>query len=113
MFWHWPRITIRRTKNRIVTMFLDYAEDQARRRRQVFMRDWREKLDDFLRFHERNILPDAGRISRETADRSAIEQYDMFHQRRLTEADLKAEEDSLKQLENMAKNLPKRKKKTP
>ena len=42
--------------NRIVTMFLDFAEDQARRRKQVFMRDWREKMDAFLRFNERNVL---------------------------------------------------------
>jgi len=99
--------------NRIVTMFLDFAEDQARRRRQVFMRDWREKLDDFLRFNERNVLPDAGGISREQADRQAIEQYDRFHQRRLAEADAKAEEAAMKQLQEMAKTLPKRKKKKP
>jgi hypothetical protein len=57
--------------NRIVTMFLDFAEDQARRRRQVFMRDWREKLDEFLLFNERGVLPDAGRVTREAADRKA------------------------------------------
>jgi hypothetical protein len=37
--------------NRIVTMWLDFAEDQARRRKQVFLRDWESKLDDFLRFN--------------------------------------------------------------
>jgi len=95
--------------NRIVTMFLDFAEDQARRRRQVFMRHWREKLDDFLRFNERNVLPDAGRITRESADRKAIEQYGLFHQRRLTQADAKAEEETMKELEAMAKTLPKKK----
>lgn len=94
--------------NRIVTMFLDFAEDQARRRRQVFMRDWRERLDDFLRFNERNVLPDAGCISREEADRRAIEQYELFHQRRLAEVDAQAEEDSMKQLEEMARALPKK-----
>jgi hypothetical protein len=95
--------------NRIVTMFLDFAEDQARRRRQVFMRDWRERLDDFLRFNERDILPDLGRVSREEANRRAIEQYELFHQRRLADADAKAEEDTMKQLEEIAKTLPKRK----
>ena len=35
--------------NRIVVMFLDFAEDQARRRRQIFLRDWQTRLDDFLR----------------------------------------------------------------
>ncbi len=92
--------------NRIVTMFLDYAEDQARRRRQVFMRDWRERLDGFLRFNEREVLPDLGQVSREAADRRAMEQYELYHQHRLAEADTMAEEDTMKQLEEMAKALP-------
>jgi len=94
--------------NRIVVMFLDFAEDQARRRRQVFMRDWREKLDDFLRFNERGVLADAGRVTREIADRKAVEEYEIFHKKRLIESDAKAEEDTLKALEQMAKSLPKR-----
>ncbi len=94
--------------NRIVTMFLDYAEDQARRRRQVFMRDWRERLDDFLRFNERNVLTDLGCISREEANRHAIEQYDLFHQQRLGRMDTQAEEEAVKQLEEMARTLTKK-----
>ena len=39
--------------NRIVTMWLDFAEDQAKRHKQVFMHDWKQKLDDFLRFNTR------------------------------------------------------------
>ncbi len=77
--------------NRIVTMFLDYAEDQAERRKQVFMRDWRTKLDDFLKFNERNVLKSAGGISREDADRHAQSQYAMFEERRRTELEAKAE----------------------
>jgi hypothetical protein len=42
--------------NRIVVMFLDFAEDQARRRKQIFLQDWRLKLDEFLRFNERGVL---------------------------------------------------------
>jgi len=94
--------------NRIVTMFLDFAEDQARRRKQVFMRDWREKLDGFLRFNERGVLLDAGRVSREQADRQAIEQYELFHHRRLLDAFDRAEADTLRQLEDMAKRPPKK-----
>ncbi|MDX9974515.1 MAG: virulence RhuM family protein [FCB group bacterium] len=96
--------------NRIVVMFLDFAEDQARRRRQVFVRDWRERLDDFLRFNEREVLPGLGHVSREEADRRAVEEYELFHRRRLAEADAQAEADTMKQLEEMAKSLPKRKK---
>jgi hypothetical protein len=53
--------------NRIVTMYLDYAEDQAKRRRAVHMRDWREKLDAFQEFNERDILQNAGKVSMEVA----------------------------------------------
>ena len=49
--------------NRIVVMFLDFAEDQAQRRKQIFLRDWQTRLDDFLRFNERAVLPGAGRCS--------------------------------------------------
>ena len=71
--------------NRIVTMYLDFAEDQARRHRQIFMRDWRKKLDAFLQFNEREILQHPGKISKAVADQLALEQYDVFHQHRLTQ----------------------------
>jgi hypothetical protein len=93
--------------NRIVVMFLDYAEDQARRRKQVFMRDWREKLDDFLRFNDRAVLGDGGGIARADADRRALAEYDRFHRRRLDAADAQAEAEKLEQLEQIAKTLPK------
>ena len=54
--------------NRIVVMWLDFAEDQARRRKQVFMRDWEERLDGFLRFNDRDTLPGAGKVSKADAD---------------------------------------------
>lgn len=57
--------------NRIVVMFLDFAEDQARRKQQVFLRDWQQKLDEFLRFNERDVLPNAGSVSRKQADDKA------------------------------------------
>jgi hypothetical protein len=69
--------------NRIVTMYLDYAEDQAKRHRQIFMRTWREKLDAFLQFNEREILEDSGKVSKAVADRLAEEQYEIFKQQRL------------------------------
>jgi hypothetical protein len=71
--------------NRIVTMYLDYAEDQAKRHRQLFMRDWRKKLDAFLQFNERDILTHPGKVSKAVADQLALEQYDIFHQNRLAE----------------------------
>ena len=87
--------------NRIVTMYLDYAEDQARRRKVLYMRNWREKLDAFLQFNERDILTDAGRVEKAVADRLALDEYEKFHARRLaaeSEADERAFEETVKKL---------------
>jgi hypothetical protein len=104
------------TLNRIVTMFLDFAEDQAQRRKEVFMRDWRVKLDEFLRFNERAVLPDAGRVTREEADRKAHREYGLFEERRRAELEAKGEAElaqNLKALQEqaqaVAKAKPKRK----
>jgi hypothetical protein len=89
--------------NRIVTMYLDYAEDQARRHRQIFMRDWRNKLDAFLKFNEREILKNPGKVSKEIADKLALKQYEVFNQHRLAmEAKQEALEDDreLKRIQN-------------
>ncbi len=87
--------------NRIVTMYLDFAEDQARRRRVLYMRDWREKLDTFLQFNERDILTDAGHVEKAVADQLAQQEYDRFQTRRLAleaEADTKAFDEAVKTL---------------
>lgn len=91
--------------NRIVVMFLDFAEDQARRRRQVFLHDWQARLDMFLRFNDRNVLPGSGSVSREVADETAQAQYEEFATRRRN----RLEADTLKELENQARKLRKRK----
>ena len=71
--------------NRIVTMYLDYAEDQARRWRPMHMREWKEKLDAFLRFNEREVLESPGKITAEVAKQLALEEYEKFRVRRLAE----------------------------
>ena len=68
--------------NRIVTMYLDYAEDQAKQRIPMHMRDWEEKLNSFLQFTGRRILHGSGKISREDADHFAQEQYLLFDRHR-------------------------------
>ena len=93
--------------NRIVVMFLDFAEDQARRRKQIFIQDWQTRLDDFLRFNDRAVLPGGGHISRETADAHAEQEYERFAARRRTQLEADAEADSIKQLEETVKKLPK------
>jgi hypothetical protein len=69
--------------NRIVTMYLDYAEDQAERRNPMHMKDWEEKLNAFLKFNERDILTGAGSISHEVAKELAEKEYEEFNQKRL------------------------------
>lgn len=69
--------------NRIVTMYLDYAEDQAERRNPMHMKDWEEKLNAFLKFNERDILTGAGSISHEVAKELAEKEYEKFNQKRL------------------------------
>jgi len=96
--------------NRIVVMFLDFAEDQARRRRQVFLKDWKTKLDEFLRFNDRNVLPNAGKIAREAAEEMAEQEYERFGERRRAEIESQAQRDAMKQLEDVARNLPIKKK---
>ena len=92
--------------NRIVTMYLDYAEDQARRRQPLHMRNWREKLNAFLHFNERDILHDGGKVSTEVAQALALEQYEKFHQRRLVE-ESEMEDDEFARLAKRIENKEK------
>jgi hypothetical protein len=94
--------------NRIVVMFLDFAEDQAKRRKQVFLSDWQTKLDEFLKFNERPILPNAGSISREAADEKAEREYERFNERRRLEKESQAERDAIAELEDRVRKLPKK-----
>jgi hypothetical protein len=86
-------------------MWLDYAEDQAKRRKQVFMKDWEQKLDDFLKFNDRQVLPDAGKISKQDADNFAGNEYDHFAARRRQYKEELGEAESIKMLEEAAKQL--------
>ena len=90
--------------NRIVVMWLDYAEDQAKRRKQIFLKDWQQKLDEFLRFNEREVLTDAGGISKKEADHKATHEYELFAERRRVILEDEGATDSIKQLEDLSKN---------
>ena len=86
-------------------MWLDFAEDQAQRRKQVFMKDWEIKLDEFLKFNERNVLQGAGSVGKKTADAHARDAYDRFAERRRKHKKLTGHEESIKQLEDTARQL--------
>jgi len=63
---------------RVVTMYLDYAENQAARQIPMKMTEWISKLDAFLQFNEYQILKDAGKISHEVAKQLAEKEYEKF-----------------------------------
>lgn len=93
--------------NRIVVMWLDYAEDQAQRRKQVFLQDWQHKLDEFLSFNDREILDNAGKISKKMADDKARQAYDSFAERRRSAKEEQGAVENIKTLESLSKRSDK------
>jgi len=93
--------------NRLVVMWLDYAEDQAQRRRPVYMKDWQEKLDSFLQFNQRAILEHSGKISMEEARAKALEQYHTFSLQRIEEGDALAEKEFEEEVKKILGKGPK------
>ncbi len=90
--------------NRIVTMWLDFSEDQAIRRKQIFLKNWQEKLDSFLEFNEREVLTSGGNINKTEADKKAKQQYQQFSTQRRTELEDKGAKDTLDLLSELQKN---------
>ena len=90
--------------NRIVSMYLDYAEMQASRRKMMNMQDWISKLNAFLQFNEKEILEGKGKISQEVANALAVEEFEKYskEQDKLLESDF----------DRVAKNLLKKRDKT-
>lgn len=85
--------------DRLVSMFLDYAENQAQRRRQLSMSDWKEKVDGFLNFNDYEILKGKGAISRKQANEIAKKRYLEFDEARKKQEALEADAEDLKELE--------------
>lgn len=94
--------------NRIVTMYLDYAEDQAQKRKTITMAQWSAKLDAFLEFNERDLLTNAGKIQMQVAQKLAAERYADFDTKRKKAAALAADEADIEALEALAKQLTKK-----
>ena len=67
--------------NRIVSLYLDFAEMQAEEHRPMYMKDWINILDDFLRISRKDILTHAGKISTKLAKEKADQEYDKFKER--------------------------------
>ncbi len=79
--------------NRIVEMYLVFAENQARKNKIMYMKDWVKKLDSFLQFSENSILHDLGKVSHEVATILAESEYEKYQviQNRILESDFDRE----------------------
>lgn len=91
--------------NRIVTMYLDYAEDQAKKRNTVNMAQWAEKLDAFLSFNERDLLTHAGKVTAAVAKALAHDRYEAFDAQRLKAEAKAADEADIAEIEALERKL--------
>lgn len=91
--------------NFLVSQYLDYAEQQARRRKVIHMADWIEKTDSFIEFNEYEPLKDRGRITRKEVEKLAIERYEIFDSRRREKEDSVVEIELLERLKEMDRRI--------
>jgi len=91
--------------DRLVSMYLDFAENFARRNKALTMKDWAEKLDDFLEFNAYKVLDSHGKIKREHAERHAIHEYEKF--RVIQDIEYKSDFDKVVDEIKVKKTLPK------
>ncbi len=99
-----------RVLNNLVEQYLVFAEGQAMRRIPMYMKDWIEKLNGFLRLNDRDTLEHAGKISHEMAKELAETEYEKFNRKRIEYHD-KQESDfdkTVKMIEAQQKKLPKK-----
>lgn len=90
--------------NRMVTAYLELAELQALNRKPMYMKDWIERLDDFLRMTGNDILQNAGTISHQQALKKANLEYEKYREQTKNEL-TEVEKHFVKQIENTAKKL--------
>ena len=91
--------------NRLVSMYLDYAENFARRQILMKMQDWPEKLNNFLSFNEYPVLENYGNTRRETAEKRALSEYEKF--RVVQDKEFKSDFDRIVDEVRINKKLPK------
>lgn len=96
--------------NRMVTAYLEMAELQALNRKPMYMKDWIQRLDDFLKMTGNEVLEHAGKVSHKKALEKAHQEYNMYLKKSETELN-RVEKDFVKTIENTAKKIEKKKKK--
>ena len=87
--------------NRITTMFLDFAEDRARRRRPTLMAEWVVQTDRFLSFNERSVLSGPGRVSASAVEQVIADRYAEFDEARRAREAEQAAADELQDLQEL------------
>ena len=96
------------TLNRIVMLYLEFAELQAKDHIPMYMKDWLERLDDFLRASRKELLTHAGKISHEVAEKKAIAEFTKYKERMIGELSA-VEKHFLESIESKQKELERKK----
>ncbi len=96
--------------NRLVSMFLDFAELRAKQRQHIKLEDWRRYIDSFMAFNEQPLLRTAGSVSHEQMKNVAHERYEAFDQQRRSAEARDADTQELAELERLEKRLSSHKK---
>ncbi|MHA6127809.1 virulence RhuM family protein [Pseudomonas fluorescens group sp. PF-1] len=96
--------------NRLVSMFLDFAELRAKQRQHLTLEDWRRYIDSFMAFNEQPLLRTAGSVSHEQMKNVAHERYEAFDQQRRSTEARDADAQELAELERLEKRLSRHKK---
>lgn len=91
--------------NRLTTMLLDYAEDQASRKKELTMSDWKEKVDSLIEFNDYRILPNSGKVSHKKMEEIVGGSYTKFDNTRKLEEKEKAEKEAIKDMEKIEKEV--------
>ncbi|MEM7073347.1 MAG: RhuM family protein, partial [Pseudomonadota bacterium] len=97
--------------NRLVTMFLDFAEDHTRRRQTLSMHDWINQTNRFLKFNERNVLTNAGSVSHDDMKNTVAQHFDQFDTNRQKAEAIQAEREALEDLQALETTVKERLKK--
>jgi hypothetical protein len=92
------------TLNRIVTLYLDFAELQAKDHTPMYMKDWLERLDDFLRISRKELLAHAGKVSQDVARKKALAEFSKYQERTAGELS-SVERHFIEHLESTQKQL--------
>ena len=91
--------------NRLVVMYLDFAELMAAQRKTMTMREWDERLDAFLKLNERDVLTHAGKLRADVAEKLVVERYETFDTARRESERLAADQKDVDALEHAERQL--------